>query len=68
MTSHGAQDAQWQTPRNRGRSTGARHWVSFRLSDAPESAPMHPMIVTDAAFSLPIDQDVISGTNLGLLI
>lgn len=51
MTSHSEQSIGWQSSRERGRSTGSRHWVSIRSSDAPDTAPMHPIIVGDAAFS-----------------
>lgn len=51
MTSHGERSIGWQTARARGRATGARHWVGVRPSDAPDTAPLHPMVVTDADFS-----------------
>jgi hypothetical protein len=50
-TSHGNDSARWQTPRARGQATGERHYVSVRSSDAPDTAPMHPIIISPAEFS-----------------
>jgi hypothetical protein len=48
---HGEQSVAWQTPRQRGRATGAQHHVGARLSTAPESAPFRAMVVSVADFS-----------------
>lgn len=51
MTAHGERQARWQTPRQRGAATGAPHYVALRMSDAPETAPFHPVVTGDAVFS-----------------
>ena len=51
MTAHGEPRDRWQSPRQRGAATGATHYVAVRPSDAPESAPFHPVVTSEAVFS-----------------
>ena len=51
MTWHGEPADHWQTPHQRGRAIGSRHYVAVRSSAAPETAPFHPVVSTDATFS-----------------
>ena len=51
MTMHDEQSARWQTPRQRGRLAGARHYVAVGMPGAPEGAPLHPVVSTEATFS-----------------
>ena len=51
ITAHGDQSAPWQTPRQRGRATGAQHYVAMRPDDAPETAPFRAVVMTEATFS-----------------
>jgi hypothetical protein len=51
MTAHGESPPRWQTLRERGRVTGAGHFVRIRRGDAPPDAPFHTVIHTDATFS-----------------
>jgi len=51
LTAHGESVERWQTPTQRGRATGARHYMAVRSSAAPENSPFHTMVSTDATFS-----------------
>jgi hypothetical protein len=41
----------WQTAPARGRATGTRHYFAVSTPGAPEGAPLHPIVSTDATFS-----------------
>ncbi len=51
FTAHGEHPVRWQTPGERGSATGAQHYVAVRPTGAPDAAPFHPLVQTDAAFS-----------------